>query len=238
MKASSFDGIVNSELAKMSAANIDEEIKSPTALPDKPRTHVDLTIGGMTCAACAQLIERRLKKSIGVIDASVNFATSRASVDFDADVSNVPSLIHAVEDAGYGARLPQANSDAELSEVQTSRDAEYEEARRKFLVAAVLSLPVLIIAMSHGRVGWLNFEGSNWVQLVLTTPVVLYSGLGFYRGAWAAFRHRAADMNTLIALGTGAAYLYSVAATIVPGFFIVNKHASMQGMAAGESVPV
>ncbi|HEV2762614.1 MAG TPA: copper-translocating P-type ATPase, partial [Pyrinomonadaceae bacterium] len=92
-------------------------------------------------------------------------------------------------------------------------------ARRKFIVAAMLSLPVLVIAMSHGRIPLLDFAGADWLQLALTTPVVFYCGAQFYRGAWAAFRHRAADMNTLVAVGTGAAYLYSTAATLAPRFF-------------------
>ena len=91
--------------------------------------------------------------------------------------------------------------------------------RKKFWIAAILSLPVLLIAMSHGRIPALDFPGVTWVQLLLTTPVVFYSGAQFYRGAWAALRHRAADMNTLIAIGTGAAYLYSVAATLAPRVF-------------------
>ena len=96
-------------------------------------------------------------------------------------------------------------------------------------MAALLSLPVLVIAMSHGRISALDFAGVNWLQLALTTPVVFYSGWQFYRGAWAAFRHRLADMNTLIAVGTGAAYLYSVAATIAPDFFADNVVARRLG---------
>jgi Cation transport ATPase len=74
--------------------------------------------------------------------------------------------------------------------------------------------------MSHGRVAALDFPGARWLQLVLTTPVIFYSGAHFYRAAWAALRHRAADMNTLIALGTGAAYAYSVAVLLFPAFFM------------------
>ncbi|MGH9897905.1 MAG: heavy metal translocating P-type ATPase, partial [Pyrinomonadaceae bacterium] len=99
------------------------------------------------------------------------------------------------------------------------RAAEYNDLKRKFIIAAVLSFPVLLIAMSHGRVTFLNFAGVNWLQLALTTTVVFYCGAQFYRSGWTAFRHRVADMNTLIAIGTGAAYLYSVVATIAPGFF-------------------
>ncbi len=173
---------------------------------------VDLPITGMTCAACARRIERRLGKVPGVSRAGVNFATARATVEFSPQATSVGQLIEAVEDAGYGVSEASAGSTADA-------DAEYTELRRKFFVAAALSLPVLVLAMSHGRVPALDFAGSNWLQLILTTPVVFYSGRQFYSGAWAALRHRAADMNTLIAVGTGAAYLYSAAATIVPNFF-------------------
>src|SRR5262249_34984966 len=101
-----------------------------------------------------------------------------------------------------------------------------------------LSAPVLAIAMSHGRVAALDFPGVNWLQLALTTPVVLVCGAQFYRGAWAAFRHRAADMNTLIAVGTGTAYLYSVAATAFPGFFAGASGGAMHGMGDAMAAPV
>src|SRR6185369_15044551 len=95
----------------------------------------------------------------------------------------------------------------------------------------------LVIAMSHGRIKALNFAGVEWLQLALTTPVVFYSGWKFYRGAWAAFRHRLADMNTLIAVGTGSAYLYSVVATLAPAFFASGAgHSGMAGMT--ETPPV
>ncbi len=197
---------------------------------------VDLPITGMTCVACARRIERRLSKTPGVANASVNFATARASVEYDPGSAEVNDLIGAVEDIGYGATFVKNENEAQDAE-RTERAAEHKILLRKFLVAAILSFPVLVIAMAHGRIGWLDFPGANWVQLVLTTPVVLYSGNQFYRGAWASFRHRAAGMSTLIALGTGAAYVYSVAATVAPSFFTVGHGAEMPGMAA-QSVPV
>ncbi len=267
---------------------------------------VDLPITGMTCAACARRIERQLKKVSGVSRAGVNFATSRATVEYDPRAVGVRELIgkvketgydiagtaradfivddsarpagsshqlekhlgqlrgvvnasfnlstmevraeylpgaidavslrRAIEEFGYRVReVPGAGAGAE--DVETSaRVAEYKDLRRKFWLAALLSAPVLVIAMSHGRISLFNFAGVNWLQLALTTPVVFYSGWQFYRGAWAAFRHRAADMNTLIAMGTGAAYLYSIAATVAPGFFArtinsADQSTAMQGMA-------
>jgi Cu+-exporting ATPase len=184
---------------------------------------VDMPITGMTCAACANRIERTLSKQPGVNEASVNFATERATVSFDPAVTSTEALVESVRDAGYDAHPGVDGIDADET-LDAAHAAEYATAKRKFTVAAVLSLPVLVIAMSHGSIGFLNFEGVNWLQLLLTTPVVFYSGRQFYAGAWAAFKHRAADMNTLIAVGTGAAYIYSTLATAFPSWFITSEH--------------
>jgi len=259
--------------------------------PDGAGERIDLPITGMTCAACARRIERKLSKSPGVRRAGVNFATSRATVEYDPQATGIGALIDIVKDVGYGTagtaradfivddsarpsgssqplekylnaqrgvvnatfnlgtmevrveylpgttdvkaihsaleefgyqvrEVPGSGGDATAEDfVAEARKAEYTDLKRKFIIAAVLSFPVLVIAMSHGRLALLNFPGVNWLQLALATPVVFYCGWQFYRGAWAAFRHRAADMNTLIAVGTGAAYIYSIAATIAPSFF-------------------
>ncbi|HEX8175213.1 MAG TPA: heavy metal translocating P-type ATPase [Pyrinomonadaceae bacterium] len=193
---------------------------------------VDLPITGMTCAACARRIERKLSKAPGVASAGVNFATARATVEYDPDATGIVALIDAVKAAGFRVReFSDAGSgvSAEDSE-RVAREAEYKELRRKFWLAATLSLPVLLIAMSHGRISLLSSSGVNWLQLALVTPVVFYCGWQFYSGAWAAFRYREADMNTLIAVGTGTAYLYSVAATLFPGLFIAATNREMAGM--------
>jgi Cu+-exporting ATPase len=251
-------------------------MKTDTTMETSER--VDLPITGMTCAACARRIERKLKKVSGVRQAGVNFATSRATVAYDPQATGVRELIKAVREVGYdtaataradfivddsarpsgssrqledrlnklrgvagasfnlstmevrveympgaievsalrqaieelGYRVREvpsgAGATAEEAE-SAARAAEYAGLRRKFRLAALLSAPVLVIAMSHGRIAFLNFAGVNWLQLALTAPVVFYSGWQFYRGAWLSFRHRAADMNTLIAMGTGAAFL-------------------------------
>lgn len=189
---------------------------------------IDMPITGMTCAACANRIEKTLGKQPGVVSASVNFATERATVSFDRAATNVDRLVEAVRSAGYDAHPTVAGDDEDP--LEKAHAEEYATAKRKFIVAAVLSLPVLVIAMSHGAIPWLNFEGVNWLQLILTTPVVLYSGRHFYTGAWAAFKHRAADMNTLIAVGTGTAFIYSIFATAFPSWFVTAEHAG-HGMA-------
>ena len=193
--------------------------RAPQIVVDLKR--VDLPITGMTCAACAHHIEQGLQKAPGVHTAAVNFATSRATVEYDAAATDVSNLINAVKDTGYGASEPRSDMHHHAAGME---EEEYSDARRKFIVAALFSLPVLVIAMSHGRIAALDFKGVEWLQLALTTPVIFYSGIQFYRGAWSALRHRFADMNTLIAVGTGAAYLYSVAATVWPGFFAAGHH--------------
>ena len=177
---------------------------------------IDLPVTGMTCAACAARIERSLNKSQGVEEASVNLATERATVRFDPAVTNLDQIVGTIRSAGYDAIVPaksESISDAEDAHARARRE-EYERLRLKFILAAVLAFPVLVIAMSHGRIAALDFAGARWIQLLLTTPVVFYCGAQFYRGAWAALRHRAADMNTLIAVGTGSAYVYSVTALL------------------------
>ncbi|HKP74734.1 MAG TPA: cation transporter, partial [Longimicrobiaceae bacterium] len=205
----------------------------PPAGPVPGAERVDLPITGMHCAACARRVEASLARAPGVHRAGVNLATSMATVEYDPAATGVRDFIRVVEDAGYGAVVP---SDSAADALEEAHAAEYAEVRRKFWIAAILSLPVLVMAMSHGRIAWLDFPGAAWVQLLLTTPVVFYCGAQFYRGAWASFRHRAADMNTLIAVGTGTAYLYSVAATVFPRFFAAAARgggmAGMGGMAA------
>jgi P-type Cu+ transporter len=180
---------------------------------------VTLPITGMTCAACARHIEEKLQSTTGVNQAAVNFATGRATVGFDAKTTDLRRLIDAVKATGYGVRETSVGEVAIESFADTAREDEYQTLKRKFIIAAVLSLPVLVVAMSHGRIAALDFAGVNWLQLALTTPVVFYCGWQFYRGAWLALRHRFADMNTLIAIGTGTAFLYSTAATLAPQFF-------------------
>jgi Cu+-exporting ATPase len=157
----------------------------------------------MTCAACARTIERTLQKVDGVAQASVNFATGRAEVQFDPAATDVPHLVEAVRDIGYDvAPLNPLNND----------DDEYQIARRKLAVAIALFVPILILSMAG-----VSFRPGPFLQLVLTLPVVFFAGSGFYRRAWIGLRHRNADMNTLIAIGTGSAFIYSVYATATGG---------------------
>ena len=164
---------------------------------------VELPITGMTCASCANRIERRLNKLDGVT-ATVNYATERARVEFDPGAVAPEALVEAVEAAGYHTALPAivpAQPDAGAAEHD-----ETEPLRRRLIVAAVLSVPVLLLAM----IPPLQFDNFQWLSLNLVTPVVLWAGWPFHKAAWANLRHGAATMDTLISVGTLAAWLWSL----------------------------
>ncbi len=175
-------------------------------------------------------LEREIERVSGVVDASFNLATSQVHVEYVPGATDVPAIRRAIDGFGYRVReTPRGGGSVSAEDAQAAaRSAEYEDLKRKFWIAALLSAPVLVLAMSHGRIPWLAGSWATWLQFALATPVVFYSGAQFYRGAWAALRHRAADMNTLIAVGTGAAYVYSVIATVFPGAFaqhVEHEHA-------------
>jgi Cu+-exporting ATPase len=162
-------------------------------------THVDLPITGMTCASCANRIERKLNKLDGV-HATVNYATERASVDFDDAAVAPEQLIAAVQAAGYQAALPDTVA-GEASVVD-----ETAPLRQRLVVSLALMVPVLVLAM----VPPLQFDRWQWLSLTLAAPVVVWGALPFHRAAWANLRHGAATMDTLISVGVLAAFAWSL----------------------------
>jgi Cu+-exporting ATPase len=163
------------------------------------RDHVELPITGMTCASCANRVERGLNQLDGVT-ATVNYATEKATVDFDADSVEPAQLIAAVQAAGYEASLPAAGgADAEA-------DDELAPLRTRLILSAVLGLPVLLLSM----IPPLQFDNWQWLALQLATPVALWGAWPFHRAAWVNLRHGAATMDTLISLGVLAAYGWSL----------------------------
>lgn len=196
---------------------------------------VEMPLLGMHCAACANRIERALNKAEGVESCNVNFATARATVHYDAGQTNPQQLRGVVQKSGYDAIVPdekakqtQAVADAEMQ----AREAEYQAQQRKFIVALALSVPVVFSAMGAHFVpslhGWGMSPWRPWLEGALTSLVMFWAGVEFFTGAWSAARHRAADMNTLVAIGTLSAYLYSVAATLRPEYFITaHAHDAM-----------
>jgi Cu+-exporting ATPase len=165
----------------------------------KAAEEVELPIGGMTCAACARTVERQLASSPGVEKASVNFATKIALVSYNPAQTRIEDLVAAVEDVGY--EVPSEPQDI-------AEAAEAREIRRRLIVGAVFAIPVFGFGM---------LERAPIAQFVLTLPVLFYAGRGFFIDAWTALKHWSANMNTLIALGTGAAFLYSVWAVFTGG---------------------
>lgn len=168
---------------------------------------VELLIGGMTCASCAARIEKKLNRMPGV-SASVNYATEKAKVSFAPGVAP-EDLVATVEATGYTATLPappapEAPPGGDRG--QEGRDAEARAWRQRLVVCGVLALPVLLMSM----VPALQFDNWQWLSLTLASPVVVWGALPFHRAAWANLRHGAATMDTLISVGVGAAYLWSL----------------------------
>jgi Cu+-exporting ATPase len=167
--------------------------------------HVELPITGMTCASCASRIERKLNRMDGVT-AAVNYATERANVDFDADRVSPEELIATVRAAGYDATLPtEADSGGSGDELQ--------RLRLRLVVSAVLSVPVVVL----GMVPAVQFDRWAWVAGLLATPVVWWGGWRFHQAAWRNLRHRTATMDTLISLGSLAAWTWSVVSLLFLG---------------------
>jgi P-type Cu+ transporter len=179
---------------------------------------VTLPIGGISCASCVATIEDVLRKTPGVVAATVNFATNAATVEFTPASASLADLRHAVRDAGYEP-LEAADATSSADYEKAAREREVGILKRKLMTGIVFSAPVVLGSMHH----WFPWAPSVlrnfWVQCVLTTPVQFWVGAQFYRGAWAALRHKTSDMNTLVAVGTSAAYVYSLAMTIAPDFF-------------------
>jgi Cu+-exporting ATPase len=170
----------------------------------------DLAVDGMTCAACSNRIHRKLTRLDGVVDAQVNFATGRASIRHDATVDDV-AFRDVVEGLGY--RVIRAD---QTDEAEQRREADL---RRRFLVALALSVPVMVLSM----VPPLQFTGWEWVVGALATPVIFWSGWTFHRSAWRNLQHRSTTMDTLVSMGSLAAWAWSVV-VVVAGDRIADGH--------------
>jgi Cu+-exporting ATPase len=177
---------------------------TPKDIP--PTSQVELLIGGMTCAACAARVEKKLNRMDGVT-ATVNFATEKARVTYPAGVE-VADLIATVVKTGYTAEEPPPPEPAPgaAGPGTAPEDPEYAALRRRFTVSAVLAAPVVLLAM----VPALQFDNWQWLSLTLAAPVVVWGGLPFHRAAWSNARHAASTMDTLVSVGTLAAFGWSL----------------------------
>ncbi|MEU4732486.1 heavy metal translocating P-type ATPase [Streptomyces sp. NPDC023588] len=199
---------------------------------DGPIAAVELSIGGMTCASCAARIEKKLNRMDGV-EATVNFATEKAKVSYGGDV-RVEDLIATVVKTGYTAEQPPppaaptpAAEAVEEDRDEAARDPELAALRQRLLVSAALALPVVLLAM----VPALQFDNWQWLSLTLAAPVVVWGAFPFHKAAWTNARHGAATMDTLVSVGTLAAFAWSLWAL----FF---GHAGMPGMRHGFSFTI
>jgi Cu+-exporting ATPase len=184
-----------------------------TAIRTEDRVELDIT--GMTCASCAARIEKKLNRIEGVT-ATVNYATEKAAVVYPPEVS-AADLISVVEATGYGASLPAppsaAADEAPSAEAASARASAGTSLSQRLLISALLAAPVLLLSMIPA----LQFRNWQWLALVLASPVVVWGGLPFHRAAWTNLKHGAATMDTLISLGTIAAYGWSLYALFLGG---------------------
>jgi Cu+-exporting ATPase len=167
-----------------------------------------IPVSGMTCAGCSARIQQKLEETPGVSTANVNLMTGSATVSYDPASVTPEGLVGLIRETGYGAELPAPESSVEglIVAQEQARNEEIRDLRRKLAVSLVSAILVTVLGKQHA------------VLLGLTLPVVGWAGRHFYTRAWIAFRHHTADMNTLIAVGTGAAFLYSLAVTLAGGW--------------------
>jgi len=184
-----------------------------------PTGRIELPVTGMTCANCAANIERALnKKTEGVVTASVNFATERATVEYLPDVVTIGDMIAAIEKAGYGAISPENVTEGEDAE-QAARQAEIKDQTRKFIIGVVFSLPLFVLSMARdfSVIGpWSHAVWVNWFFWFLATPVQFYTGWDYYVGGSKSLRNKSANMDVLVAMGSSVAYFYSLGILFFP----------------------
>lgn len=190
---------------------------------------VVLRVQGMTCSSCVNRVQTALNQVPGVIDATVNFATEKATVQYIPTLVAVKDLARATEAVGY--KLLQVNETHEsVDEEKQTRVAEFKNLRNKLIAGLLLVVPIFILVhwnnLGLSKIYALSGQANFILQLVFQAPVQFWVGWQFYKGAWTAARHKNSDMNTLIAVGTSAAFLYSILATFFPGLF------SAEGLAA------
>ena len=190
----------------------------------EPRsTEMSFGVTGMTCANCVSRVERKLSKAEGVLEASVNLATERATVRYLPDVVSERDLYQTIEKTGYGILQEEKGKDRTDTE-REAREEERRTLRRDLLVAALFSVPLIVVTMLHMFVpavdDWLmsslGMQGFFILSFVLASVVQFGPGLRFYKPGWKSLRHGSPDMNSLVMIGTSAAYGYSAIATFIP----------------------
>jgi P-type Cu+ transporter len=182
--------------------------------------NINIPVTGMSCANCALSVERTLKKVPGVVNASVNFASERASVEYIPSLTGIDEMIQAIHKAGYGAVRPDDALEGEDAELQARR-AEIRDQTAKFAIGLAFTIPLFILSMGRdfGLLGhWSHAPWVNWLFLALATPVQFYTGWDYYSGGFKSLRNRSANMDVLVAMGSSVAYFYSFTLLLAPSF--------------------
>lgn len=187
---------------------------------------IQLPILGLSCASCVSKVQKSLSNLPGVVSATVNLATETATIQFDETIVNTSHFKHAVESIGYKlAEVPEENI-WEFEEQEHQK--EYIQLRIRFIFSLLLTLPISIISMwmmlDHSPFSFFSHQTWNYIFFLLTIPVLFWAGDRFFKGFWATLKHLRADMNTLIAVGTSAAFIYSSAITFFPSYFTSRGH--------------
>jgi len=237
------DAVVNFASEKVSLT-YDPAVAKPQAVIERiqragyevPTATIELPLIGMTCANCANTIQRALNKVDGVLEATVNYANEKATVRYIVGAVGRPDLVAAVRKAGYD--VVEAQSEEELQDAEAAaREAEIRHQWKRFIVGAIFTLPLLLLSMGRdlGLLGaWSHANWVNWLLFALATPVQFYVGKDYYVGAYKSLRNGSANMDVLVALGSSAAYLYSVAVLIAltAGSMALGMHVYFETSAA------
>jgi Cu+-exporting ATPase len=184
---------------------------------------LSLPVEGMTCASCVLRVEKTIKKIEGVEDVNVNLATEKVTFTINNSKANLSQISDAVEDAGYKIILPSKSPTPKESESTYENDSskKYNELKNSFVFSLILTIPVLIInmvSMTNWFMRWspISMDATNRILFLITTLIIFIPGRRFFISAWKLLKHFTADMNTLVAMGTGTAYIYSTIAVLFP----------------------
>ncbi|MBI4844080.1 MAG: cadmium-translocating P-type ATPase [Nitrospirae bacterium] len=188
-----------------------------------------IPIKGMSCASCVEKVQKALSFVNGVISASVNFASETAAVEYSPGIAGMRDFKKAIREAGYDIVEAEQGEDI-VEKEKREREEEYRRLKRKVIIGAALAIPIFLLSIWEdaglSSIIEIPAEVNFLLQFLLQTPVQFWAGWQFYRGAISAARHRAANMNTLIAVGTSAAYVYSIIATFFPSIFEIKGYSA------------
>lgn len=183
-----------------------------SAIPDKNVVKKTFPVSGMSCASCAASAQSILEYEPGVVSVSVNFANTTAQVSYDTTLTTPQRLKAALQGIGYDLEIEE--SSAARDKLELAQQQSYKRLKRKTILAIILAIPLVIIGMF-----WMNMPYADYIMWALATPILIISGHQFFTGAWKQARYRKANMDTLVALSTGVAYLFSVFNTLFPRFW-------------------